>query len=370
MHIKTLTKYLEELAPPFLALEGDPTGLQIGSLKAEAANVLIALDFNREVMEEALELGANLVVTHHPIIFRPLKAVEPDSPAGSLICDAVKKDLTVYSAHTNLDVTEQGVSRRLAERLSLKNQKVLKPTYYQKLYKIVVFVPKGYENGVREALAEAKAGWIGNYSHCTFNLEGVGTFKPLEGTNPFIGQQGKIETVSEFRLETIVAEENLNKALSSMIKAHPYEEAAYDVYSLKNKGKVMGLGIVGEPTQELSLAELATEVKERLQVKELRLAGPREKIIKKVAVCGGSGGGMIEQAASRGADLLITGDISYHQFQKALSMNIALIDAGHDATERVVVPFLADYLRDRVEKGGHTNKIFVSGVETNPWSIM
>ncbi|MDO9574541.1 MAG: Nif3-like dinuclear metal center hexameric protein, partial [Candidatus Contubernalis sp.] len=262
------------------------------------------------------------------------------------------------------------VNRRLAERLSLKNQKVLKPTYYQKLYKIVVFVPKGYEDGVREALAEAEAGWIGDYSHCTFNLEGVGTFKPLEGTKPFIGQQGKIEKVPEVRLETIVTEENLNKALGSMTKAHPYEEVAYDVYSLKNRGKVMGLGIVGNLSQEKGLAELAIEVKESLQVKGLRLAGPREKIIKKVAVCGGSGGGLIEQAVSRGADLLITGDISYHQFQKALSLNIALIDAGHDATERVVVPFLADYLRSRIEEGGHTNKIFVSRIETNPWSVM
>lgn len=370
MLIKTLVKYLEELAPPFLALEGDPTGLQIGSLKREAVNVLVALDFNRDVMEEALEQKANLVVTHHPFIFRPLKVVEPDSATGSLICDAIKRDLTVYSLHTNLDVAEEGVSRRLADLLSLTNQKVLKPTFTQGLFKIVVFVPLGYEDGVRNALAEAGAGWIGDYSHCSFNLEGTGTFKPLEGSNPFIGQQGKIERVSEIRLETIVTEQNLNKAVSKMIMAHPYEEAAYDVYPLKNKGKVMGLGIIGDLRIETGLTELGEEVKELLGVKGLRTAGPREKIIKKVAVCGGSGGSLIEKAVSEGADLLITGDIGYHQFQQGVDLNIALMDPGHDATERVVVPFLAHYLKDKIKKGGHTNKIFVSRVETSPWDIL
>lgn len=370
MQIKTLIKYLEELAPPFLALEGDPTGLQLGSLKQEAANVVVALDFNRKVMDEAIEQKANLVVTHHPFIFRPLKAVEPDSPTGSLICDAIKRDLTVYSLHTNLDVAEEGVSRRLADLLALNNQKVLKPTFTQSLFKIVVFVPLGYEDRVRNALAEAGAGWIGDYSHCTFNLEGKGTFKPLEGSNPFIGQQGKIEKVSEIRIETIVTEENLNKAISKMIKAHPYEEAAYDVYPLKNKGKIMGLGIIGDLPTEKSLAELGEEIKELLGVDGLKTAGFREKTIKKVAVCGGSGGRLIEKAVSEGADLFITGDIGYHQFQQGADLNIALMDPGHDATERVVVPFLADYLRERIKKGGHTHQIFISRVETSPWKLL
>ncbi len=369
MQIKTLIKYLEELAPPHLALEGDPTGLQLGSVKREASNVLVALDFNREVMKEAMEHGANLVITHHPFIFQPLKAVEPDTPGGSLICDVIKSDLTVYTLHTNLDVAEQGVSRRLGDLLSLQNQKVLKPTFTENLYKIVVFVPLGYEDGVRDALAEAGAGWIGDYSHCSFNLEGTGTFKPLEGANPFIGQQGKIEKVSEIRVETIVTEGNLNRAINKMITAHPYEEAAYDVYPLKNKGKIMGLGIIGELPTVKSLEELTEEVKELLGVEALKIVGPRNKDVKRVAVCGGSGGRFIEKAVSAGADLYITGDIGYHQFQQGIDLNIALMDPGHDATERVVIPFLAAYLKDRVEKGGHSHQIIISRVETSPWKI-
>lgn len=369
MLARKIIKYLEKLAPPNLALEGDPTGLQIGGLNKEVKNILIALDFNVDVLEEARAKGANLIITHHPLIFKPLKKLEPDSYLGGLIYKAVKNDLTVYSFHTNLDVAEKGVNQGLADLLGLKNQYVLKPIFTQKLYKIVVFIPEGYEIKVREAVAEAGAGWIGEYSHCTFNLKGTGTFKPLEGANPFTGERGKIEEVKEIRLETIITEEIRDKVINSILRAHPYEEVAYDLYPLKNKGKVWGLGRAGKLPQEKRLREVIDDVKRVLQVEALKVTGDVNRKIKKVAVCGGSGGSLIEKAASEGADLFITGDIKYHQAHEALALNLAVIDAGHDATERIIVPYVAEYLEKMLENKGFKYDVLISEVKTNPWMI-
>ncbi len=216
-------------------------------------------------------------------------------------------------------------------------------------------------------MAQAGAGWIGKYSHCTFNLRGTGTFKPLEGANPFIGEKGKVEEVKEIRLETIITEEVRDKVINSMLKAHPYEEAAYDLYPLKNKGNVLGLGRVGVLSEEKRLVEIVQEVKEILQVEKVKAAGDPEQKIKKIAVCGGSGGSIIEKAASEGVDLYITSDINYHQAHEALTLNLALLDAGHDATERVIVPFIGQYLEKNLKEKGFRHKVLISEVDTSPW---
>ncbi len=369
MLAKKIIKYLERLAPPYLALQEDPTGLQVGTLKKEVTNILVALEVNQRVLKEAVEKGANLIITHHPLIFNPLKRIEPDTPVGNLIWEAIKKDITIYSLHTNLDVAEEGVSRRLAELLGLQDERVLKPTYTEKLYKIVVFVPRGYEEEVRNAMAEAGAGWIGDYSHCTFNLEGTGTFKPLEGSNPFIGEKGKVEEVLEIRLETVVTGEDRGKVINNMVKAHPYEEVAYDLYPLGNKGKVFGLGRLGVLPREKTLVEVVENIKHALKIDKIKVAGSPSQKIKKVALCGGSGGSLIDKAASMGAHLYLTSDIKYHEALKAIDLNISLVDAGHDATERVIVPFLAEHLNKKLEKENLKNSAIISEISTDPWEI-
>ncbi len=370
MLARKIIKCLEELAPPYLALKEDPTGLQVGTLKKEVTNILVSLDVNKNVLQEAVDKGANLIITHHPLIFDPLKRVEPDSPLGSLIYKAIKEDITIYSLHTNLDVAEEGVNRRLAELLSLKNESVLKPTYTQNLYKIAVFVPRGYEEQVREAMAEAGAGCIGDYSHCTFTLEGTGTFKPLEGSNPFIGEKGKVEEVAEVRLETVMTEEDRSKVIDNIVKAHPYEEVPYDLYLLSNKGKVFGLGRLGVLPEERSLSKVVEDIKKALKIDKIKITGSTTQKIKKVALCGGSGGRLIEKAASEGAHLYLTSDIKYHEALKALDLNIIVADAGHDATERIIVPYLADYLNKELSKdSSFMNSVIVSEVNTSPWEI-
>lgn len=367
MLVKDVIEILEGLAPSCLALEGDPTGLQVGSPRWDVKGIMVALDYNRQVLQEALEAGANLVITHHPFIFRPLSRLDASSPLGSLTCETVKRGITLFTLHSNLDVVEGGVSTRLARALGLGNLRVLKPTGRQELFKVAVFVPLGYQGQVREAMARAGAGWIGDYSHCTFNLQGTGTFKPLAGANPFLGETGRLEEVQEVRIETIVTGENRHRVVEEMVQAHPYEEVAYDLYPLANGGQEWGLGRIGYLKEEKSLREMVETVKGTLQVERVKVVGRGPEKVKKVAVCGGSGGRLMEIAVSRGAQLLITGDIGYHQAQEAQALGLVVIDPGHDATERVVIPFLAEYLHRRLEEKGVSLKVNISQAKTSPW---
>ncbi|RQD76231.1 MAG: Nif3-like dinuclear metal center hexameric protein, partial [Candidatus Syntrophonatronum acetioxidans] len=287
----------------------------------------------------------------------------------SLICDTVKKDITVYSPHTNLDIAEEGVNKRLADLLRLEKQRVLKPTYREKIYKIVVFIPEGYEDKVKKAMTEKGAGWFGNYSHCTFSLEGRGAFKPLEGTDPFRGEKGMVKEVSEVRLETAVTEGKKEEVIESMLKAHPYAEVAYDLYPLENRWKTFGLGITGSLPQEKNLGELVKDLKERLGIDRVKVVGAGTSTVKKVALCGGSGGDLVEKAASEGADLFITGDLKYHQAQEARGLGLSVIDAGHDSLEKVIVPYLVEFLKDRLKESNFQNRVILSEVNTSPWNI-
>ncbi|NMB41267.1 MAG: Nif3-like dinuclear metal center hexameric protein [Firmicutes bacterium] len=362
-----LVSYIDEFAPQVRALEGDPTGLQWGDLSQEVPAVLLALDFSEMVLAEALRVGAPFIFTHHPFIFGPLGKLDLNNKHDALIVQALKEDITLFSAHTDLDVAPFGVSQVLGELLGLKNMQVLAPTGREELEKLVVFVPEGHEDKVRDALAKAGAGWIGNYSHCTYQLLGTGTFLPREGTSPFIGSSGRLEKVSEYRLETILERRNRKKILEAMQKAHPYEEVAYDLYPLSNEGQVWGLGRIGEPAEKTTLKKLAKRCREQLKPDVLRVLGDPEKRIEKIAVLGGSGSDYVEHALQSGADVFISGDIKYHDAWKAYHSGLALIDAGHDATERPVLPVLADYLRQRLEETGFDTKVLVSRKLDKMW---
>ncbi|EEG78741.1 Nif3-like dinuclear metal center hexameric protein [Dethiobacter alkaliphilus] len=367
LNAQTLISYLEELAPKRLAFDWDNVGLQLGSPQGTVNKILLTLDVNSAVLQEAKDEGVDFIVTHHPFIFRPVSALRTDLPLGSMIKTALNDNIRIYAAHTNLDVAAGGVNDALAARLGLTDTKVLRISGRQQYEKIVVFVPQGYQDNVRDALSAAGAGWIGNYSHCTFQSQGTGTFMPREGTNPFSGQQGKLEYADELRLETIVPSSMRNRVVRAMKKAHPYEEVAYDVYPLLNEGEPYGLGRVGKLQEACTLQEFASYTKKQLQADTLRITGDYTKTINKVAVCGGAGGDMIHAASFAGADVLVTGDLKYHEAQEAETVGLAIIDAGHDATERVVVPALRTYLEEKLRANGYSTTIMESAVETAPW---
>jgi dinuclear metal center YbgI/SA1388 family protein len=367
LQAQTLINYLEELAPKRLAYEWDNVGLQIGSSQGPVKKILVTLDVNERVLEEATGVGADFIVTHHPFIFRPVKTVRIDLPQGRLIANALAGNIRIFAAHTNLDIAAGGVNDALAKRLDLNDIEILRVHGEETLEKIVVFVPRGHEDKVREALAGVGAGWIGNYSHCTFQASGTGTFMPGEGTTPYIGKQGKLERVDEIRLETVYPTTLRKRVIRAMENAHPYEEVAYDIYPLLNEGRPYGLGRIGKLNEPCTLGELCARIKEKLQVSALRVTEQADKLVKKVAVCGGSGGDLAHAALFAGADVLVTGDLKYHEAQDAKAIGISVIDAGHDATERVIVPVLCTYLQNKLAADGYDTDVVVSTVETAPW---
>ncbi|MCW2278661.1 Nif3-like dinuclear metal center hexameric protein [Heliophilum fasciatum] len=340
-----IIQWIEQLAPKRLAEDWDAIGLQVGSPAAAIDGVYVALDLDQQVIDGALAAGCQLIVTHHPFLFKPLKALRWDQPQGALIRTLVAEQLQVYAAHTNLDSATGGVNDVLAETLGLQEVRPLADDRAEELMKIVVFVPLAQEAMVRKAMGDAGAGQLGDYSHCTFRTEGLGSFLPLPGAQPFIGQTGVMEEVQECRVEAIVRKSQLSRVLKAMLKAHPYEEVAYDVYGLVNRGPAQGLGRYGWLAQSMTVEDLVDLVKSRLSIPALRWIGrDRQRIVRKIALCGGSGMSLLRPASMQGADLLLTGDVKYHEAQMALELGIDVLDAGHYATEQPVIAALCTYL--------------------------
>jgi dinuclear metal center YbgI/SA1388 family protein len=364
---KKVMRIIEEFAPKELAAEWDNVGLQVGNPEGEVKGILVTLDVTEEVLDEAISLGANMIVSHHPLVFKPLKNLRYDSPTGRLVAKAVQSNIHIYAAHTNADNTIEGVNQCLARRIGLKNTQVLKRES-SKLYKLVVYVPEGFENTVRTALGDAGAGRLGDYSYCSFMTSGTGSFKPLEGANPFIGTQGRLEEVPEYRIETVVPEAILHSTISKMLQVHPYEEPAYDVFLLENQDARYGLGRIGELEEPMELGCLAEKVKEDLDCPWVLVSGTLEAVIRRAAICGGAGADLIYLAKSRNADVLVTGDVKYHEAMTAKELGLSIIDAGHNATERVFIPELAEYLRKKLNTQGEEIDVYTSTIDTNPWT--
>jgi dinuclear metal center YbgI/SA1388 family protein len=345
IRIQDLLGLVNALYPPTLAEDWDNVGLQAGDPSAELKKVLVVLDPSEKALEAAVSAGAQAVVSHHPLIFHSLKSLIPSDATGRVLFRAVREGVAVLCAHTNLDCSRDGLNDWLAERLGLVGTKPLAGRGEGELYKLVVFVPTGYEGPVAEALFSAGAGRVGEYDRCSFRTQGTGTFRPGAQTDPFLGQEGKDESVREVRLETILPRESLRRTVDKMLRAHPYEEVAYDLIPLANPRSDIGLGRLGRLAQETTLAEFAARVKDVLAMESLRIVGDPSGRVKKVAVCGGSGASLLGEAHSRGADVLVTGDVKYHDARNAESRSLALIDAGHFATERLMVQGLAQALR-------------------------
>jgi len=349
MTVADVEHIMEEWAPRWVAWERDNVGLQIGERDRTVRTILVCLDVTEEVVSEAIRLRADLIISHHPLLFRPPKSITSGDRVGSLVLRLARHKIALYSAHTNLDVTEDGVSFALARALGLQNIRFLSPLRGL-LAKIAVFVPEEYASTVMEAMAKAGAGIIGNYSHCSFSATGRGTFKGSPETNPFQGRAGTLESAREARLEMILPRAKAPAVIRALQNSHPYEEAAYDLYPLDNESRNFGMGAVGELPSRLSLGRLLKLAKKNLNAESVRCNGSAGTAIRRVAVCGGSGSELLEEAVSVKADAFVTADVRYHTFHDADS-RIVLIDAGHWETEHVVLPVIAKRLRSAFSKG-------------------
>ncbi|MDF2522163.1 MAG: putative cyclohydrolase 1 type 2 [Clostridia bacterium] len=357
---QTIAGMIEELANKKLAEDWDNVGLLVGDGSAKINKVLICLDVTDWVIDEAIEQKADMIVSHHPIIFGAVKRITSDTVLGRKLLKLISNNIAVYSAHTNYDIAHGGLNDLYANRLGFKSFEIIEATQTEKLYKLIVYIPKGHEEKVFTAMVNAGAGKIGNYGSCSFRTEGTGTFLPEEGTHPFIGEPGKLEETDEIKLSTIVPQGSLNKAIKALLKTHPYEEPAYDILPMENLGKSYGLGRLGQLENETTLALYAETVKKALGLDKVKISGDPNKIIKKVALLNGAGNKFTSAARFAGADVLVTGDMQYHELLDAVEAGLAVIDAGHFATESLMIPAMAEYLREKCKKAGYDVEIIES----------
>lgn len=332
--IGAIYSYLDTIAPFSRQMSWDNSGLLVGSPSDRAERVLLALDATAPVVEEAAQAGAQLILTHHPVIFHPLKRVERGTP----VYEAIRSGVGILSAHTNLDVAEGGVNDALAELLSLQKIQPFETEKTESYYKIVVFTPEADAGRVAKAMGDAGAGQLGAYSQCSFSCSGTGAFLPMEGASPYLGQIGRMEQVRETRVEMILPKGRIPAVVKAMKAAHPYEVPAYDLFEDHGVQEVISLGRIGQLETPFSPREFALYVKERLRGGIRLVEG--NHLVRRVAVCGGSGGDLVELAARMGADALVTGDVKHDQLLTAQSLGLTLVDGGHHATEAPVLPYL------------------------------
>jgi dinuclear metal center YbgI/SA1388 family protein len=358
--VKDIVNCLEDFAPLYYQESYDNSGLQVGNFQQEVTGALLCVDVTEDVVEEAKTIGANLIISHHPVIFGGLKKITGSNYTERIIIKALKADIAIYSCHTNIDNVSSGVSFKMAEKLGLKNIRVLKPLNGA-LSKLVTFVPIDHIGAVRTAIFEAGAGHIGNYSCCSFNIAGEGTFKALEEANPFVGKKGELHTESEIRIETIFPKYLESKIISAIKKAHPYEEVAYDLYPLSNQLTKAGAGAVGyfdHPVEGKSFLDLLKMTFKATSIRHTALPG---KNILCVAMCGGSGSFLLGDAKKAGADVFVSADYKYHQFFDADNQTF-IADIGHFESEQ----FILEIFYDLLMKNFSNFAIRFTKVKTNP----
>lgn len=359
MQLKEITSALEDFAPLAFQESYDNSGLCLGDSDKEAKAVLLTIDITEDVVDEAIKLGCNLIISHHPLIFSGLKSITGRNYIERCIIKAIKNDIAIYSAHTNIDIAPMGVSYMMAEKLGLQNIKVLSPLE-NNLLKLVTFVPLEHSEKVRNAIFEAGAGHIGNYDNCSYNLEGNGTFRGNENTKPFVGISGKEHNEREIRIETILPTHIKTKVIKALLASHPYEEPAYDIYPLLNTYKKAGLGAIGtiNPTEEKLFLQ---KIKEVFNVTAVRHTPLRNKKIETVALCGGSGSSLLKDAIKAKADIFISGDFKYHQFFDNEG-RILIADIGHFESEQ----FTKEIFYQILKKKFPTFAVHFSSINTNP----
>jgi dinuclear metal center YbgI/SA1388 family protein len=338
--IKDVVKLLEGKAPLKTAEEWDNCGLLCGDFNNKAEKILLSLDITCEVIDEAVQKGVDLIISHHPLIFKPVKSVNTSTIQGKKLIKLIQNNISALCIHTPLDIAKEGVNDALAARLGLRDVKPLSNSYTVSYQKLTVFVPVGYAERVKSAVFEAGGGEYEKYRGCAFSVKGEGCFIPMDNANPFIGKKGVSERVEEIRLEFIVKKDNASKVISEMLAAHPYETPAYYLEDTYAPQQQLSLGRIGNLSREMSRDEFLTFVCASLECKGLRYCGDR-KSIKKVAVSGGGCAHLAEEAFLKGADAFITGDFKYHDMLDGMEKGMFLIDAGHFPTENIILNSLS-----------------------------
>ena len=360
MILSEITSYLNSHIPLSLQENYDNCGLLIGNPNDEIAGVLICLDITEEVMDEALTKSCNLIISHHPLIFSGIKSLTGRTDTERLVIRAIRQNIAVFALHTNLDNHHEGVNHFLCGKLGISNAEILKPLPH-KLRKLVTFCPPSHANLVRDAIFKAGAGQIGNYDCCSYNTSGEGTFRALDGANPYAGEPGKLHTEIEQRIETIFPSFLESAVIAALKQAHPYEEVAFDIYPLTNLHQRIGAGMIGTLPQAVDAEEFLIFVKKTLQLGCIRHTNLKNKKIQRIAVCGGSGSFLINDAIYCNADIYMTGDIKYHDFFIPENKMI-LADIGHFESEQ----FTKELIYTLLKKKFTTFALFISGTKTNP----
>ena len=361
MKIKDLTQFLDRIAPPQFQENYDNAGLIVGNPTADITGVLVCLDSTESVVAEAVERGCNVVVAHHPIVFRGLKRLTGKTYVERTIIAAIKNDVAIFATHTNLDsVLRSGVNGKICEKLGLQNPKILAPKK-QTLMKLTTFCPISANNKVLSALYAAGAGQIGDYKNCSFRTEGVGSFTPTGAANPTIGARDQAEEVAETRLEVILPAHLEAKILAALRAAHPYEEVAYYLQTLENENLEVGSGMIGTLHEPMNALDFLEFVKKQMNAGVVKFTDPLSKMVEKVAVCGGSGGFLLQNAIAAGADVFVTADYKYHEFFDA-DGKIIIADIGHFESEQFTIDLLEKLLRDEFQN----LTVFPTKTRTNP----
>jgi dinuclear metal center YbgI/SA1388 family protein len=360
MKLKELTAFLESLAPLSYQEPYDNSGLLIGAPETEIRAALVCLDVTPEIVQEAIRNNCNLIISHHPFIFRGLKKIEAGKPESDILLEVIKNDIAVYAVHTNLDNSIAGINGFLGRKLGLINTKILSEKNGM-LCKLVTFVPMAQSLEVRQALFDAGAGVIGRYDCCSYNIQGHGTFRAASDANPFVGQKNILHTEEETRIEVIFPDFRRDGLISALLKVHPYEEVAYDIYPLGNVFPGCGAGMLGELQETVSGKDFLESVKKILKINIIRHTEPGSKPVKKVALCSGSGSFLIPDAIRANADVFLTADIKYHDFFDA-NRRILLADIGHYESEQ----WIKDLLTERLIEKFPNFAVLSSGLNTNP----
>ena len=360
MKIAQIVAAIEEFAPLRLQESYDNAGLIIGNADDQAEAALITLDVTDAVVQEAIDRHCNLIIAHHPLIFKGIKRIGNDTFVGRLVSKCIKNDIAVYAAHTNLDNMKDGVNRIIADRIGLRNTRVLAPLP-QQLRKLVTFCPTANADEVRAALFAAGAGHIGNYDSCSFSAAGRGSFRAGQKADPYVGAVGELHYEPEERIETIFPVTRQTTVVAALLRAHPYEEAAYDIYTLENSFNGTGAGLTGELETPEETMSFLKRLKKTFGAEGIRHTPIVDEKVKRIAVCGGSGSFLIHQAIRAGAQVFVTGDVKYHDFFEA-DGRMLIADIGHYESEQ----FTKELLMNIIKKKYSNFAVQISGANTNP----
>lgn len=358
--VKDICNIIEQLAPTAYQESYDNAGLLVGDCNMEVSGIVLSVDITEAVIDDALARNANMIVAHHPIIFKGLKRLIGSNYVERTVIKAIQNNIALYASHTNLDSVQGGVNTKISEKLGLKNVQMLSAAK-DSLVKLVTFVPVSHIQKVNKALFAAGCGHIGNYDKCSFNAKGLGTFRPLEGSLPFVGEENELHKEEEIRTETIVPVHLQHEAIKALKSVHPYEEVAYDIYPLQNTNPKIGIGCVGELPTAMATKDFMQLVKDVFKLKTIRHTAFCKDTIRKVAVCGGSGSFLLKKAMQVNADIFITGDFKYHEFFDA-DNRIIVADIGHYESEHCSMEIFNELITENFPNFA----AYFTNVDTNP----